>query len=323
MVAQSLRAPEVRAKLHAWFSRYGGSAEVELEARVREVDEAKFEELLRKLRSNPHWSQKPVTVTSSDLVHASGVRETRGGPEGTSYLRKQKLETFDVFGTDSHHPVRLQASTERPAAADSTPLSIVRHKKRHTFVHKGLFKFELTEVKAGPSWETAIGEDSEYEVEVEYCGQQSFVQSQQHVSYLVDSFLGKARRARARAPRRAARWRPLTRAAPPPPPRHACLGAHGQALDAALVCQPDAHGAGRKRARDDDSLACGDVVSLAAGTAVVLEPVLAHRRPLQPELSAEQCVQMAWAFSAAEKGARRPTHQQARARPRLGAPRAG
>lgn len=193
MVAQSLRAPETRAKLYAWFSRYGGSSEVELEARVREIDPDKFEELLRKLRSNPAWSQKPVTVTSSDLVHVSGVRETRGGPEGVSFLRKLKLGTFDVFGTDTHHPVRLQASSEKPTAADSTPLSVVRHKKRHTFVHKNLFKFELTEVKSGPSWETAMNEDWEYEIEVEYCGQAEFKSDQQYINYLIDSFIGKVR----------------------------------------------------------------------------------------------------------------------------------
>lgn len=195
MVAQSLRAPETRAKLHAWFTKHGGSSDVELEARVREVDGDKFEELLRKLKSNPLWSQKPVTVTSSDLVHASGVRETRGGPEGTLFLRKQKLETFDIFGTDTHHPVRLQASSEKPTAADTTPLSIVRHKKRHTFVHKNLFKFELTEVKSGPSWETAVNEDSEFEIEVEYCGQKEFKPNQQYINYLIDSFIGKVARA--------------------------------------------------------------------------------------------------------------------------------
>jgi hypothetical protein len=213
--AQSLHAPETRAKLHGWFSRWGSSTEVEIEARVREVDPAKFEHLLRKLRSNPHWSVAPVTITSSDLLHASGVRETRGGPEGTSFLRKQKLETFDVFGTDSHHPVRLQASSEKPVGPCTTPLSMVRHKRRHTFVHKGLFKFELTEVKTGPSWETACHEDSEYEIEVEYCGQRAFEPKQTYLNYIIDAFVGKVRtrpRARSRSMRPSrARVHPRTR----------------------------------------------------------------------------------------------------------------
>jgi hypothetical protein len=190
---QSLRAPETATKLHSWFSRYGNSAEVEIEARVKDVDQHKWMHLLRQLSSNKHWSVPPVTIKSSDVLHASGVRESRGGPEGTCFMRKNRIDTFEVYGSETHHPVRLQASSEKPVAQDVTPISMVRHKKRHTFVHKGLFKFELTEVRAGPSWETALANDSEYEVEVEYCGQRAFKQDKPHVAYLVESFIGKAR----------------------------------------------------------------------------------------------------------------------------------
>ncbi|KAJ1630086.1 hypothetical protein T492DRAFT_1006064 [Pavlovales sp. CCMP2436] len=266
LVAQSLRAEETRVKLHAWFSRYGGSTEVEIEARVREVDPALFEQQLRKMRTNKGWSQKPVTITSSDLLHASGVRETRGSPEGTSFMRKQKIDTFDVFGTDSHHPVRLQASSEKPCAADQTPLSVVRHKKRHTFVHKNLFKFELTEVKSGPSWESACQADTEFEIEIEYCGQRDFKHDQKYVAYLVDALVLKT-------------------------------------LDCAAVYEPPpGQSAGHKRARNDGSLACGDVVALAAGTAVALEPVLAYGREREQTLSAQECTQIEWVFSGVEPG---------------------
>jgi len=260
-VASSLKAPETRAKLHSWFERYGSSTELEIEARVREVDPAKFEQLLRKLNTNPNWSVKPTVIASTDILHQSGVRESRGGPEGTVFMRKQRVETFDIFGTDTHHPVRLQVSTEKPTSADQSSWSLVRHKKRHTFVHKNLFKFELTEVKQGPSWETAAEEDSEFEIEVEYCGQRKW--EPKMVGYLCDSFIGKV-------------------------------------LDAAMVAEESS--AGHKRKRDDDVLACGDVVTLTPGTEVALEPVLGYKAHMPERLTAEESSTLQWVFSGFEKG---------------------
>lgn len=269
--AQSLDVPETRAKVHSWFSRYGGSNEVEIEARIKEIDASKFEEMLRKLHTNKAWSVKPTVVRSADIIRQSGVRESQGGPEGHVFLRKQRLDTFDVFGTDTHHPVRLQASSEKPVAPDHTPISCVRHKQRHTFVHKNMFKFELTEVKQGPSWEAAFTEDSEFEIEVEYCGQGRFHEGTDYVTYLIDSFLGKVK-------------------------------------DAARVAQAETpSAAGSKRARSDGALACGDVVSLAAGTAVDLEPVMGYKRAEQDAvMPAETAQRVQWVFSGLEPGAPAP-----------------
>mmetsp|Transcript_941 Transcript_941/g.2529 ORF Transcript_941/g.2529 Transcript_941/m.2529 type:complete len:314 (-) Transcript_941:165-1106(-) len=266
--AKSLEVDETRAKLHSWFSRHGGSGEVEIEARVREVDLAKFEELLRRLHTNKAWSVKPTIIRSADIIRQSGIRESQGGPEGHVFLRKERLDVLDVHGTDTHHPVRLQASSEKRVAPDHTPISCVRHKQRHTFIHKNMFKFELTEVKQGPSWEAAFVEDSEYEIEIEYCGQKIFKEGADYVRYLIDSFIGKVK-------------------------------------DAARVAQAPTPGvAGRKRPRDDGTLGCGDVVTLDVGTVVELEPVMGYKRPPQDErLPADVAQRVLWVFSGLEPDA--------------------
>jgi len=266
-MASNLKAMEVSAKLFSWFQRYGTSAEMEIEARVREVDDVKFEELLKKLRSFPGWTAREEVV-STDILHESGVRETRPMQGPSTFMFKEKIDQLDVFGTDDHHPVRLSVSSERPVRADNTAWRLVRHKKRHTFVHKGTFKFELTEVKQGPSWETASREDSEFEVEVEYCGQAACRPEQKYFQYLVQSFLGKV-------------------------------------LDAAAVSsQMATEGlAGAKRQRVDGALACGDVVRLAPGTVVDLEPVLKDGRAQPPPaLTAAEAQQVLWVCSGIETG---------------------
>lgn len=269
--AANLQADEVKAKLFSWFQRFGMLPHVEIEARVREVDQDKFEEYLAILRRGKRWTRREEDVFTVDIIHESGVRETRPPQGPPTYMLKEKKDIFDVLGTDAHHPVRLSVSEERPVHRDESAVSVVRYKNRHTFEHKSLFKFELTEIKQGPSMEMAENEDSEYEIEIEYCGQAQCKQEQGWIMYLVSSFICKI----------------------------------GDAAKVSEQTIAEATGA-TKRPRRDGALAMGDVVALAPGTSVHLEPRVDDVAPeAKGVLPADQALQVSWVYSGRERGANR------------------
>jgi len=71
-------------------------------------------------------------------------------------------------------------------------------------------------------------------------------------------------------------------------------------LDAAAVAsQPTV---GRKRGRDDGTLVCGDLVKLAPGTEVVLEPTLGYKQESPDRLTADDAGAVDWVFSGLEPG---------------------
>ena len=185
--------PVVREALLAWFGQYGNNSLFEIEMRVQEVGAGGFERLLTALQSHKGWASAEPPALSLDIMHATGVRETRDMTPGVSkpavYLRKQKGNDLKV-STPSGYDVRFQVSSEAEASADASPAHLFRHKQRYTFVHKNLFKFELTRVKQGPTSDAALSADTTHEVEIEFCGQAN---AEAHgPPYLADSMLMKA-----------------------------------------------------------------------------------------------------------------------------------
>ena len=85
--------------------------------------------------------------------------------------------------------MRFQVSKEVPQHNDSSDVNNVRYKRRTTFVHKNLFKFELTKVRQGPNETIARQAAEEYEVEIEYCGYDQPAAA--NAEYLTDSLLMK------------------------------------------------------------------------------------------------------------------------------------
>ena len=169
---------------------------MEIEMRVQEVGGGGFERLLNVLQSHKGWSAAPPPALSLDIMHATGVRETIDQTPGvpakpSQFLRKQRGGDLKV-PTPSGYDVRFQVSTEQEASADASPAHLYRHKQRFTFVHKKLFKFELTRVKQGPTHEAALQADTTFEVEIEFCGQEQEVLAQKGPGYLADSLLMKA-----------------------------------------------------------------------------------------------------------------------------------
>lgn len=240
--------------------------------RVQEVGGGGFERLLTALQSNRAWSSVPPPSLSLDVMHATGVRESRDQTPGVqkppTFMRKQKGDDLKVpssFGYD----VRFQIATETETSADSSEEHLFRHKQRYTFVHRGLFKFELTRVKQGPTLQASHQAETTFEVEIEFCGQESPIAHSKGPAYLADSLLMKA----------ADVLRHLTAG-----------GAHD-----------DGGGRGAAKPRTGPLQSC-EQVALADGTEVLLEPS-GHGVPVRfnGEMPSGLC---SWLFSHAEPGGR-------------------
>jgi hypothetical protein len=192
MSAPKLFPSGIRDALKSWFDQYGSNTRHEIEFRVQNVGQAGFERLLASLQSNKGWSSV-CTVVSLDMVHATGVRETKVHDKGhfgpSCFLRKNKRAEI-TFDTPVDYTVRFQVSDEIETSADSSESHTFRHKQRYTFTHKDLFKFELTRVKQGPSDQAALAAETQFEVELEFCGQLRMETSRSE--YLTDSMLMKA-----------------------------------------------------------------------------------------------------------------------------------
>jgi hypothetical protein len=263
--------PAMTDTLEQWFSQYGQNAKFEIECRIKDVGEAGFERVLRTLKSSTSWSNHPVTPhLSLDMVHATKVRQTQafdanGRPSGPpTFLRKVKQDEVKVE-TLSGHAVRFQVSSETETSAAPPPIDLYRHKERHTFVHKNLFKFELTRVMQGPTSQAALQAPKTFEVELEFCGQERPEAGQ--ARYLADSMCMKVSDLLVE----------LTRGASSGP------------------------GAGLKRQRTgggEGELLEGDEVELSEGTEVRLEP---SGHGIEPryggEMPAELVQRCRWLFS--------------------------
>lgn len=70
-----------RGQLHQWFSAHSRNPRMEIEARIKDVTKAGFEEVLAHLRSNKGWSNEPVELVTVDKMHASGVRASCKQPQ--------------------------------------------------------------------------------------------------------------------------------------------------------------------------------------------------------------------------------------------------
>ena len=187
-----------RERVLSWFKGNSDNKGIEVEARIKDVSQLGFETVLRSLASNKGWSNKPKERTTLDLIHASGVRETHDDAQKVSFMRKERHEQFNCECGTSGYEVRFAVaseSEERVGFQDTSEVSTWRYKQRIQFVHKGLFSFDLTKVKQGVTKLLAQQAETQYEIEVEFCGQADAIaaKEQQKAAYLTDSMLMKAR----------------------------------------------------------------------------------------------------------------------------------
>jgi len=254
-----------RQTLLAWFSNHSRNPKMEIEARIKGVTHAGFEAVLGKMRENKGWSKPPKRAETWDLIHASQVRETRDvETRTTSFMKKQRGSIHDTQAS-AEHAVRFGVSSETPCDHDDSAVHMYRHKTRYTFVHKGMFAFELTRVQQGASTQLARDAPVVHEIELEFCGQR--LEPPPNPQYLADSMLMKVQDI----------VNQLTRAA------------GGGAPPA-------------KRARVDGPQE-GQPTRLQPGTAVALEPA-GHSAPppFGGEMPAEVAAKVPWVFSHFDAG---------------------
>uniref|UniRef100_A0A7S0L938 mRNA 5'-phosphatase n=1 Tax=Coccolithus braarudii TaxID=221442 RepID=A0A7S0L938_9EUKA len=253
--------------MHSWFMQYTTNPQIEIEARIRDVKQMGFEAVLAHLKSNTQWSNTPEMRETLDLVHVSGVRETRG--TGTrSFLRKNKINHVEFQGSPAH-AVRIAVAEELPCGEDESPVQTYRFKRRITFVHKGMFAFELTQVRSGWSEQEARSSPIMHEIEIEFCGQK--LRPSPNPQYLADSMLMKLKDLVNRLGKAAA----------------------GPAL------QPP----GKRPKLADSAMQEGQPVSVKPGSAVALESA-GHGQPppFDGEMPTELASQMPWLLSHIEEG---------------------
>jgi hypothetical protein len=115
-------------------------------------------------------------VNSLDISHYSRLRETLRQGHPPSYMRKTQVDRQDVrAGGPGGDLLRFAVSTEvpQPPPHAGDGVEVCRIKARNTFVHKGEFRYELTEVRSGADARAAERAPVEFEVELEWCGQRS------------------------------------------------------------------------------------------------------------------------------------------------------
>lgn len=287
--------PGVRQKLASWFAQYGSNSVYEVECRIRGVTEPGFERVLQSLTSCHAWTNTPTPEVSVDQIHATGVRESRklvtGQAPPATFMRKQHGDEF--FADAAGHDIKFQVSSERESSADASPVHCWRHKQRIEFIHKDVFRYDLTRVKQGSNDQAARAAETQFEIELEFCGQTTDAASRPE--YLADSMLLKVW-----GPDPHPRPRPNTNSYSRPRPHP-----HSNPQVADLLRLLEGAGAGGsnplKRQRTgtgSSSLVECEELLLAPGTEVTLYPSgQGAPPPFGGELPAELAARIPWVFS--------------------------
>jgi len=267
-----------RERLLSWYKGNANQPLIEIEARIKDVSALGFDTVLRNLRSSKTWSSTAEEDTL-DLQHASGVRETRDKKTGgTSFLRKERHDAMLADCGTSEYQVRFSVASENEIAHDTSEVSLWRYKRRHKFVYKQMFAFDLTVARQGETQERAKQAEPQYEIEIEFCGQTLEVAAQH--SYLTDSMLMKV----------SDLVKQLVRASEAPLARPSGAGGGGG-------------GGPEKRQRTQGPLEPGERVTLQDGTDVTLAPAGQNAGPpLGGEMPFEMATQIDWVFSHVEEG---------------------
>lgn len=151
------------------FFSHGNLPDVEIEARIRDIDSEVFNYVYSKLDSFPGWTTKKVLDTI-DYVHASGTRGTVSSASAPVFIRKiQEERHFDVMVEG--HRIRFACSSEEsmPKPQPTDPIVQVRRKHRVSFNRKNEFLFELTKTQTGNTIEDATSAPVVCEIEIEWC----------------------------------------------------------------------------------------------------------------------------------------------------------
>jgi hypothetical protein len=167
---------DVFNRLKHWFEGYGHDSALEIEARLKNIEEHEFQHIVRSLDSFKGWSQRYEETTMDIRYGGSGIRETIAIPVGSKpsvYLAKETMEKADYSMPDGLG-LRVTVNAEdhcAPPLQGDYPDSY-RHKHRIKFVHRNEVAYDCTIVRMSKvDQESAMKAKPEFEVEIEWCGQ--------------------------------------------------------------------------------------------------------------------------------------------------------
>ena len=105
------------------------------------MTELGFNAVISKLKSNKAWSNRPEEIDTLDLLHATGVRETRTFSGGLpTFLRKQKHEHYDVY--TGERSVRFAVASEVSTPYATSPVRTFRFKRLVDWWGRDLLELE-------------------------------------------------------------------------------------------------------------------------------------------------------------------------------------
>lgn len=163
-----------RERLRSWFGQHARNPRMEIESRVKDVTQAGFEAVLAHLQSHTGWSNRPAEVETMDKMHQSGVRETVDAvTKRRNFLRKGRVEDPLQVQPTQAHAVRFAVASENECAPDDSRVTTWRRKRRFSFIHKGMFAFDLTRVNQGTTEQLAFTSPVIHEIEIEFCARRS------------------------------------------------------------------------------------------------------------------------------------------------------
>ena len=164
-----------------WFRAHAADAEVEIEARVKDVTDDEFDFVTRRLASNPNWTSdrttKMVDVTYPGYNRVRGTFDATAPAETrtVSFIKKDRVVYPVDVSTGAPWHIVIRFSLTREVAVPGPPPGTVgdhfRIKSRRSFVHKRVVAYELTRVQTGESESDAEAQRPQCEVELEWCGQ--------------------------------------------------------------------------------------------------------------------------------------------------------
>ncbi len=106
--------------LDRWFLEHGSNSQMELEAKLKDVDEHTFHAIRERLDSNPAWAARSTVVTVDTLyptkLRGTAVVGVGGVLAQPSFEFKEKAGTLDVSLLDTDDRVRFSLSSEEPGA---------------------------------------------------------------------------------------------------------------------------------------------------------------------------------------------------------------
>lgn len=173
---------EIEAKLGKWVNNTFESG----------VSNQDFQRILQMLSSYSKWtnleeSRKWNTIIDYILMDNIRVSKTCNGNQ---FIRKTLMDNITLKCPERPYNVRVSLKQETPCEVQlPKEPSMVRVKKRRSFVHRDIWRFDLSYIWSGRDEQEAQSKPPVYEVECEFVGDKNMVRTE--TKYYASSILEK------------------------------------------------------------------------------------------------------------------------------------